>query len=92
MHVCLKKNGWNIHRIRRASATEMIYETKKPTDFPAADVVEVCRCEHCFKSIPHLNGRWCKVYQTMMQNSDYCSYGERKTGDEKWNHYQETEK
>ena len=34
----LEKSGWNMHRLRQASATEMIYETKKPTDFPAADV------------------------------------------------------
>ena len=37
----LEKDGWNIQRIRRASLTEMIYETKKPTDFPAADVEPV---------------------------------------------------
>ena len=30
-------------RIRQASPTEMVYETKKPTDFPAADVVEMRR-------------------------------------------------
>ena len=47
---------------------------------PAADVVEVCRCEQCLKAYPHLNGRWCKIHQTMMRNSDYCSYGERKDG------------
>ena len=37
----LEKDGWSMHRIRQASPTEMIYETKKPTDFPAADVQEV---------------------------------------------------
>ena len=37
----LEKDGWSMVRIRQASPTEMIYETKKPTDFPAADVVEV---------------------------------------------------
>lgn len=45
---------------------------------PAADAVEVCRCEQCVKSDPHLNGRWCKVHQTMMRNMDYCSFGEIK--------------
>ena len=39
----LEKDGWNIERIRQVSSTEMVYETKKPTDFPAADVVEVKR-------------------------------------------------
>ena len=37
----LEKDGWSMQRIRQASPTEMIYETKKPTDFSAADVVEV---------------------------------------------------
>ena len=35
----LEKDGWNIHRTRQISSTEMVYETKKPTDFPTADVV-----------------------------------------------------
>ena len=39
----LEKNGWNIQRIRQVSATEMVYETKKPTDFPTADVQKVQR-------------------------------------------------
>ena len=37
----LEKDGWSMVRIRQASPTEMVYETKKPTNFPAADVVEV---------------------------------------------------
>lgn len=37
----LEKDGWSMVRIRQASPTEMVYETKKPTDFPAADVAEV---------------------------------------------------
>ena len=48
--------------------------------YPAADVAEVVRCEHCSNSAEHLNGRWCKVRQTMTQNMDYCSYGEAKHG------------
>lgn len=39
----LEKDGWSMQRIRKASPTEMVYETKKPTDFPAADVIEM-RC------------------------------------------------
>lgn len=49
-------------------------------DIEAADVEEVCRCEHCSKSMEHLNGRWCKIHQTMVQNSDYCCWGVRKDG------------
>ena len=45
---------------------------------PVADVVEVCRCKHCSKSGEHPNGRWCKIYQTVVQNSDYCSWGVKK--------------
>ncbi len=37
----LEKDGWSMQRIRQASPTEMIYETKKPTDFPAADVQKI---------------------------------------------------
>lgn len=47
-------------------------------DLPDADVVEVCRCEYCSKSSEHLNGRWCIIHQTVVQDSDYCSYGVRK--------------
>ena len=45
---------------------------------PAADVEDVCRCEHCSKSGEHPNGRWCIIHQTVVQNSDYCSWGARK--------------
>lgn len=37
----LEKDGWSMQRIRQSSPTTMVYETKKPTDFPAADVGEV---------------------------------------------------
>ena len=37
----LEKDGWNMQRIRQVSPTEMVCETKKPTDFPAADVQEM---------------------------------------------------
>lgn len=53
-------------------------EVKPIITFSAVDVVEVCRCEHCSKSAEHLNGRWCKVHQTMTQNTDYCSWGTKK--------------
>ena len=43
-----------------------------------SDIVKVCRCEHCSKSTEHPNGRWCKIYQTVVQNSDYCSWGVKK--------------
>ena len=59
----LEKDGWTMNRIRQVSSTEMVYETKKPTDFPFADVAKVrhgmweykgkkgrfpaCRCSIC---------------------------------------------
>ena len=59
----LEKDGWSLQRIRQVSPTEMVYETKKPTDFPAADVVEVrhgywvndnhlIKCSICGSPIP----------------------------------------
>ena len=37
-------------------------------------------CEYCSNSDEYLNGRWCKVLLVMVQNSDYCSYWEKKDG------------
>lgn len=40
--------------------------------------LEEFRCEYCSKSIEHPNGRWCKIHQSVVQNSDYCSWGTKK--------------
>lgn len=65
----LEKNGWNIHRMRQTSSIEMVYEVKKPTDFPAADVVEV------------RHGRWVDVdpapYNLFYATCSVC--GDRQT-------------
>jgi len=37
----LEKDGWTLQRTYKSSPTEMVYETKKPTDFPSADVAKV---------------------------------------------------
>lgn len=37
----LEKDGWTMQRCRQVSSMEMLYETRKPTDFPAVDVEEV---------------------------------------------------
>lgn len=67
--------------MRQATYNAAISDACRIVDaIPAANVVEVCRCEHCFKSIEHPNGRWCKVFQTVVQNSDYCSQWARKDG------------
>lgn len=82
----LEKDGWNIQRIRRASLTEMIYETKKPTDFPAADVEEVVRCKDCKYGDTGTDEIGRRFYKCIGRHyggvspTDYCSYGERKDG------------
>lgn len=39
----LEKDGWSASRTYQQDAKTMVYETKKMTDFPTADVVEVVR-------------------------------------------------
>lgn len=41
----LEASGWVMSRIRSDSETTMVYEIKKPTDFPTADVRPVVRGE-----------------------------------------------
>jgi len=73
----LEKDGWNIHRTRQISSTEMVYETKKPTDFPAAEVEEVVLCVECIHWNAETKG--CKrnpsVYRWYAK--DFCSNGVR---------------
>lgn len=69
----LEKDGWNMQRIRQASATEMIYETKKPTDFPAADVQEV-RHGHWIEDRTEPLGYRCSVCGKGMCRFDFCPY------------------
>ncbi len=48
---------------------------------PAADVVQVIRCNDC--AIPHNRWTGCpRMNGTIMEPDDYCSYGERKEGEE----------
>lgn len=47
----LEKDGWYMSRIHRSSLTEMVYETKKPTDFPDADVIEMRRGRWVFETL-----------------------------------------
>ena len=49
-------------------------------DAPAADVVEVVRCNDC--AIPHNRWTGCpRMNGTIMEPDDYCSYGRRKEGE-----------
>ena len=54
-------------------------------DAPTIDAVPVVRCEYCNKGHPELgmNGCvWCARYGRDMNTDDFCSYGERKEGDD----------
>ena len=44
-------------------------------DTPTADVVEVVRCKDCKY---HHDNLMCDEYSTIMKDSDFCSYGQRK--------------
>ena len=70
----LEKDGWSMQRIRQVSLTEMVYEVKKPTDFPAADVMEVIRCKDCAWFNACVNGNAFKIWDT----DDFCSYAVRR--------------
>ena len=84
--------GWHMERIIRAM-TSITIEVKKPTDFPAADVVEIVRCKDCDlwnewdKSGHEQTGNYaCSCayfsnedgYTVYTGLDDYCSKGERR--------------
>lgn len=59
---------------------------------PAADVAQVVRCKDCKWFIKNNNDEWwgCWLYHTIKvipedapKPDDFCSYGERKDGDER---------
>lgn len=87
----LEKDGWSASRIYQQDAKTMVYETKKMTDFPTADVVEVVRCKECFYAIPYNekwtlpkknNCMWCKRYEDIRTPDWFCADGERREPDE----------
>lgn len=46
---------------------------------PTIDVVEVVRCEDCL----FFEHYWCALHENTMYDNDFCSYGERKDGNNK---------
>lgn len=44
----------------------------------SADVVEVVRCKDC----DHRIDRECQIFDMLMNDDDYCSYGERRSDGE----------
>ena len=57
----LGKDGWYASRTYQQDAKTMVYETKKMTDFPAADVQEV------------RHGKWVEYEKGMIVTSYKCS-------------------
>jgi hypothetical protein len=54
---------------------------KLMVDAPAADVVEAVRCEKCKyygDEDKHVSGGSCKWHGSLVERTDFCSYGERK--------------
>ena len=67
----LEKDGWTMQRIYQESSTEMVYETKKPTDFPAVDVMGA-RHAHWYV---HGNLHYCSVCHTENDiRTPYCPW------------------
>lgn len=76
----LEKDGWSASRTYRQDATTTVYETKKMTDFPTADVVEVVRCKDCkYHEYEQIGMVYCPaVVGGWVENDWYCKGGERR--------------
>lgn len=68
----LEKDGWSASRTYQQDAKTMVYETKKMTEFPAADVEEVKHAEWIVKDIHSNWADWeictCKQCKTEYKN------------------------
>lgn len=76
----LEKDGWSASRTYPQDAHTMVYETKKMTDFPTADVVEVVRCKDCaYKQYYFTNDMVkCGCGNGTHHEDFFCADGERK--------------
>lgn len=74
----LEKDGWSASRTYQQDAKTMVYETKKMTDFPAADVEEVVRCKDCWHRIIDSNDDWCECTGCDINPDGFCEEGERR--------------
>lgn len=91
----LIREGWSLQRRYQKDAYTMVYETKKPEDFPTADVRPVVFCEDCdFWNSWDSSGeeslgnyrcscaKWTTETTTYYTGpNEYCSRGERKDSD-----------
>ena len=85
----LEKDGWSMQRIRQSSPTVMVYETKKPTDFPAADVQKVqhgrwiMHIDDLFPNESTMECDQCHEEQPLTCDDNYCPHcGARMEGAE----------
>ena len=80
----LEKDGWSASRTYQQDEKTIVYETKKMTDFPTADVMEVVRCEKCKRWTENFGGGgygYCYLYGLRPRTtdaSDYCSWWKKK--------------
>ena len=75
----LEREGWTINRTRQVDAHTNACETKKPTDFPVVDAVEVVRCKDCKyweRDVIFQDG-WCRGTRRGDPNW-FCADGERR--------------
>ena len=74
----LEKEGWWLSRAYQQDATTNVFETKKMTDFPTVDVVEVVRCKDC--EYGKLIGEcfYCTYEGHIHTDKFYCAHGEKK--------------
>lgn len=49
---------------------------------PAVDAVPVVRCAQCRKSREEHGYLWCLKWDTQVTPNDFCSYGERRNGND----------
>lgn len=79
----LEKDGWSASRTYPQDAHTMVYETKKMTDFPTADVAEVVRCKECaYKQYYFTNDMVkCGCGNGAHHEDFFCADGERRDYD-----------
>lgn len=75
-----EKDGWWATRNYQQDAKTNVYETKKMTDFPTADVVEVVRCKDCKYHEDEVPGMvWCPhIIGNWVNDNWFCAEGNRK--------------
>lgn len=77
---CMDLNGWD-------PARADVCTLERLKNAPTVDAVPVVRCKDCnmCKIVEYYGGgekRVCRLFDRSMLPDDFCSYGERKGGDE----------